>query len=104
MNEGRSTLPSIGVDLVEYARARRLWRSGRQRLRRVLSARQYQKVSRSAHPEKALAEILAAQEAVFKASGGWWMGPEGFGKYSVPKGRITFRRTRRYVVATCAGI
>lgn len=102
MKDGRAPLPSVGIDLVEYAKARALWTSAGPRLRRILTRKEWEAVSRHSRPERKLAEILAGREAAFKSSGDFWMGPDGFAA-KAPRRRIAFAHAKNYVVAACVG-
>jgi len=107
---------SIGIDIVEWKKARSFYGRHRARLDSFLTASEKKFVENGPKPDKALAMIFAAKEAAFKTLGMSWMGPEGFRRIKVrpvsskrfsfltPGGRklrITFKMNRRYVVACC---
>lgn len=108
-------IASLGVDLVEFEKARAFYGEHRGRLAAILSPRERAYVTRGSRPERALAELLAAKEAAFKALGLPWMGLAGFRRISLrsrtPRRamfragsrdvRVTFLSRRRFVVA-CA--
>lgn len=71
---------SIGIDVVEISRARAIYRTHRDRLRRILTAREFSYLSSSRDKSKTFAEILAVKEAVFKALEVPWFGLEGWKK------------------------
>ena len=108
--------PSIGIDIVEWKKAETFYRTHRKRLGSFLSASEKRFVKNGYKPHRALAMIFAAKEAAFKAIGAPWMGPEGFRRIKIhslssgmfsflaPHGRklkVTFRISRRHVVACC---
>ncbi|HTL70492.1 MAG TPA: 4'-phosphopantetheinyl transferase superfamily protein [Candidatus Eisenbacteria bacterium] len=110
---------SLGVDLVEYEKASDLYRNHRHRLGTFLNRSESRYLSaKGLPPEKRLAEVLAAKEALFKAAGGSWMGVSGFAKIALtarggrlrPAGatskryRFRFLRADKYVVAHCEKI
>ena len=73
----------LGVDVVEFKKAGRLYRSHKNRLGSFLSTPEISYVKKSARPEESLALLLAAKEAVFKSLPLSWMGPAGFGKIQI---------------------
>ena len=117
---------SIGIDLVEYKKAKSLLLSGQTRLGRVLSDREQKHLKNSSQPEQILAAYLASKEAVFKSLNAVWMGPDNFKKIEIDldksdtarfklgrgfrtlsgkkRGNLSIQRYHRYAVATCAGI
>ncbi|MEI8344703.1 MAG: 4'-phosphopantetheinyl transferase superfamily protein [Candidatus Omnitrophota bacterium] len=68
----------LGVDLVEFERAGEFYRSNKNCLGDFLSRSEKRFVDGSSRPHEALALLLAAKEAVFKALDLPWMGTEGF--------------------------
>lgn len=68
----------LGIDLVEIERAQRFYRRHRRRLSRFFTPTEVGFLSRHPSPSRALAILLGAKEAAFKALGGDWMGPQGF--------------------------
>ena len=108
---------SIGVDIVEWEKAKTFYETHRARLGTFLSTTEKRFVEDGRAPYRALAMIFASKEAVFKTLGLPWMGPEGFRRIkirpvsyqafisSAPDGRklhITFKKSKRHVVACCA--
>lgn len=103
----------LGVDILEREKARSFYRAHKDRLAQILNTSELEHLKNVKNKPDALAEMLAAKEAVFKAIGGSWMGLSGFKKISlsfkrdgsVRSGdlRITFKKNKDYVVA-CAGI
>ena len=104
----------LGVDILERKKAHSFYRLHKDRLSQVLLPSELAQLKKVKNKPEALAEILAAKEAVFKALGGSWMGLSGFKKIrlSVDKTsgvlrsgrlRIHLHKSKDYVVA-CAGI
>ncbi len=104
----------IGVDIVEWKKAKVFYETHRERLGSFFPAPERRFIEKERKPYEALAMIFAAKEAVFKALGSPWMGPEGFrririiprrsGSYKVanhPELEVTLKKNRRYVVACC---
>lgn len=73
---GRDVL--LGVDLIEFKKAERFYKTHRYGLSKFLSRGEISRVRQDREPHKSLAEILAAKEAVFKALRLPWMGRSGF--------------------------
>ncbi len=103
----------LGVDILEREKARSFYHAHKDRLTQILSTSELKHLKNVKNKPYALAEMLAAKEAVFKAIGGSWMGVCGFKKIPLsfrPDGsirsgefRITLKKNKDYVVA-CAGI
>ena len=74
---------SIGVDIIELKKAERFYKTHREKLGEFLSLKEKKFVERGKTPHEALAMVLSAKEAVFKALDRPWMGPEGFRKIKV---------------------
>ena len=112
----------LGVDILEWNKARAFYREHRGRLKDFLCPAESDFVKRADRPEEAFALVFSAKEAVFKALGAPWMGVSGFRdvelspkkdfsfrvkgrlkKYFSPgiPLRITFQKTGRHVVAAC---
>ncbi len=107
---------SVGVDIIEWKKAKAFYQMHHEKLSLFLHAAEMRFVEKERRPYEALAMIFAAKEAVFKALGGSWMGPEGFRRIKIrpisfktfsshcPEGRklqITFQKSRHHVVACC---
>lgn len=69
---------SLGVDLIEFKKAERFYRSHRRRLSGFLNPKEISYIRRHPNPHESLAELLAAKEAVFKALRLPWMGRSEF--------------------------
>jgi phosphopantetheinyl transferase (holo-ACP synthase) len=69
---------SLGVDLMEFKRAREFYDNCRHGLDGFLGPGEIRFVRGSRKPWEALAVLLAAKEAVFKALDLSWMGLSGF--------------------------
>lgn len=107
----------LGVDIVEWKKAKAFYETHRGRLGSFLTAQERRFVENGRKPYEALAMIFAAKEAVFKALGASWMGTDGFRRikvrpvssktfsYRPSRGkalRITFKKSSRHVLACCA--
>ena len=114
MRRRTSSLQCLGVDLVEYKKARAFYARHRRRLGTYFKKAEVSFIEESLKPHEALALVLAAKEAVFKSLDRMWMGPEGFRRIAVvsrknkklsflSKPALSFRKTRNYVVAECRG-
>ncbi len=100
----------LGVDLVEIKKTKAFYRLHRSRLNSFLSRYEMGLVQKSKKPVRALAEILAAKEALYKAqvTGGRRSG--GFETLrltrAILKEKIVFIKNKRFAVALvvpCAG-
>ena len=98
----------LGVDLVEYKKAKAFYADHGNRIKKYFTSSEVSLIQKSDTPHKALAQLLAAKEAVFKSSSLFWMGPEGFRKIRVisqknkkPSFRphLSFLKTKDYVIA-----
>ena len=82
----------LGVDILEWNKARAFYREHRGRLEELLYPAELAYVRASAEPEKAFALVFSAKEAVFKALGASWMGVSGFrGVQVFPEKDFSFR-------------
>ncbi len=68
----------LGIDAVEFKKARKFYRTHRSRLTEFFSPNEVSYIEKNNKKEENLATLLAAKEAVFKAKGDAWMGPSGF--------------------------
>ncbi len=114
----------MGVDLVEYKKARAFYGRHKNRLSSYFGKAEISMIEKGPRPHETLAMILAAKEAVFKSCGAPWMGTQGFReilivargsrqlsfrlrgnfKRSFTKRRtpaLTFTKSRNYVIAKC---
>jgi len=69
---------SLGVDLVEIARAKSFYRANASCLKRFFAKSEISFITQKPVYYQRLAMLLAAKEAVFKSLGAAWMGPSGF--------------------------
>ena len=116
-----STFP-LGVDILEWKKAAAFYGNHRDRLGALFHPNELAFVRHSAKPKKAFALVFSAKEAVFKALGGSFMGISGFRDIQLfpkknfsfklkgrlkknsllgPSLKVSFKKTRRHVVATC---
>lgn len=101
---------SLGVDLVEYRKAREFYKNHQNRLESFFNSKEIRFISRHRSPYKNLAKLLAAKEAAFKAGHEPWMGTEGFKNIQILSSsrkrnfKIRFVNSKDHVVALCAGI
>ncbi len=103
------TVFSLGVDVVEINRARSFYALHKKRLGSFFTKREIRFIETQARPHEGLAILLAAKEAAFKAARRVWMGPAGFKDIEVVRGKntrlkISYTKTKKYVVAQCVGI
>lgn len=94
----------LGVDLVEYKKAKTFYTEHKNRLAGYFDSAEISFIQKNRKPHEALALLLAAKEAVFKSSDLPWMGPDGFRKIRIlsqKKYKLSFLKTRDYVVAEC---
>ena len=109
----KTSLP-IGVDILEWKKARSFYREHRKRLGQWLTREERSFVEGRPKPDEAFAMIFAAKEAVFKAIGSSSTGPEALrkirllpqaqGRFKVldhSKLQVSTLRHRRHVVACC---
>ncbi len=73
----------LGVDLVEYKKAKTFYTEHRGRLPDYFDKSEVSLIRKARRPYESLAMLLAAKEAVFKSSDLPWMGPEGFRKIRI---------------------
>ena len=114
---------SVGVDMLEWKKARAFYKAHREKLATFLCPAETGYVQSSHRPYESLAMILSAKEAVFKAIGVSWMGISGFERIQILPGKnrfsfrlkgifskkfsrknpleISFTKHRLYVVAHC---
>ncbi len=112
----KASLP-LGVDIVEWKKARAFYGAHRGRLDSFLSPSEMKFIGKNQKPYEGLATLFAAKEAVFKALGVSWFGPEKFRKIRIRpvsadtflftgtrgrKFRITTQKSSRHVVACCS--
>ena len=116
---------SLGIDLVEYKKARAFYSRHKNRLTSYFAKAEISMIENGDKPHETLAMILAAKEAVFKSSNAPWMGTHGFReilivaygdrrlsfrlrgnfKRSFTRRRqpeLTFLKCRDYVIAKCS--
>ncbi len=74
---------TLGVDLVEYKKAKKFYTAHQNRLESFFAPSEVRRIRRASKPYQSLALLLAAKEAVFKSSQLPWMGPEGFRKIRI---------------------
>ncbi len=121
----RTAKESLGVDIVEYKRARAFYSRHKNRLTSFFGRAEISMIEKGPKPHETLAMLLAAKEAVFKSSGAPWMGTHGFReilivaygdrrlsfrlrgnfKRSFTRRRqpqLTFLKGRDYVIAQCS--
>lgn len=104
----------LGVDILEWKKARAFYRIHKDRLGQWLSDAERAFVESRPKPHEAFATIFAAKEAAFKAIGAAAVGPEALrrirlepkaaGRFVVlgrGKLEVTIRRHRNHVVACC---
>lgn len=104
----------LGVDILEWKRARSFYQAHRGRLGGWLTDKERDFVEKQPRPYEAFAMVFAAKEAVLKALGIFALGPAALGRIRlVPRAsgkfgvlgrsrlKITLRRHRRHVIACC---
>ena len=112
----------LGVDILELKKVDAFYVRHRDKLASLLNPNELAYVKTSARPKDALALLLSAKEAVFKALGESFMGIAGFrdirlfpqknfsfqlkghlkkSSVDVSRLKITFKKMRHHVVATC---
>ena len=104
----------IGVDILEWKKARSFYRAHRERLDQWLTQEERSFVKKRSKPYEAFAMLFAAKEAVFKAVGARGFGPDALrrirlepqtqGRFKVvdhARLEVAIRRHRRHVVACC---
>ena len=100
----------LGVDLVEYKKAKIFYTEHRNRLKNYFDKSELSFIQKSLKPYEALALLLAAKEAVFKSGDLAWMGPEGFRKIRIISRKnqrlsfhpsLSFLKSKDYVIAEC---
>ena len=117
----------LGVDLVEFEKAKSFYLAHRKKLSSFLTRREIAYVRKSRKPHQRLAILLAAKESVFKALGVSWMGIAGFSDIQIIPGKngdisfrlkgkfrniiqapfnskLSFSKKKDCVVVACAGI
>lgn len=96
----------LGIDLIELKKAKDFYKRHKSCLKSFFTKEEISYIGNNPAAYRRLAEILAAKEAAFKASGKTWMGPRGFGKKLPEKIdlKIVFIKNKKYVVAQCVGI
>ena len=112
MSFSRARASHLGIDAVELKKARRFYRDHASRLKNFFSANEISFISKKKSKPEALALILAAKEAVFKAIGDAWMGPAGFqnievvhdnGRLGFENCRFSIMRRKDLVIVQCRG-
>lgn len=96
----------LGVDLVEYKKAKTFYAEHKNRLGGYFDPSEMSFIQKSRRPYESLALLLAAKEAVFKSSRLSWMGPRGFRRIRVLRaGRLipslSVFKKKYFVVAEC---
>ena len=114
----------LGVDIVEYKKARVFYSHHQNRLKTYFNKEEVLLIQKGQKPYETLALLLAAKEAVFKSSGLAWMGTDGFRKIRIlsqknsqlsfrlrgnfkksfmrrPVSALSFVKSRDYVIAEC---
>lgn len=94
-SEGRRAARAfLGVDVVEYRKARLFYARHQNRLGDYFAKNEVTMIRKSRKPYESLALLLAAKEAVFKSSDLPWMGAGGFRKIQIlsnRQNRLSFR-------------
>ncbi len=105
----------LGVDVLEWKKARAFYRTHRKKLSTFLCPAETLYVESSRKPYESLAMLLSAKEAVFKSLGVSWMGISGFKHIRIRPGKknfsfrlrgkksmqISFAKSRCHVIACC---
>ena len=95
----------LGVDILEWKKARSFYRTHRDRLSDWLTNEERRFVEKKEKPHEAFAMIFAAKEAAFKAFGRECrlvpVSSRLFGVEGRSRVAITVHRHRRHVVACC---
>ncbi len=124
MPSGGPSRIRLGIDLIEFKKAKDFYKHHQNRLASFFSEKEISYIGHGAEAYRKLAGLLAAKEAAFKASGKTWMGPEGFAaiRLTPPTGKKNFfsvkkssqskealkifltQQHKKYVVAQCVGI
>lgn len=88
----------LGVDMLEWKKARTFYKVHREKLTSFLCLEELTYVKSSIKPHESLAMILSAKEAVFKALDVPWMGISGFECIQIlpSKKRFSFRLKRQF--------
>jgi phosphopantetheine--protein transferase-like protein len=84
----------LGVDLVEMEKAEKFYRAHGDRIGELFHPEETAYIRQSRNPHRALATVLAAKEAVFKALPLSWTGLSGFRAIRIvprPRGIFSFR-------------
>lgn len=90
----RAVRAFLGVDVVEYRKARLFYVRHKNRLGEYFGKNEVAMIRKSHKPYESLALLLAAKEAVFKSSALPWMGAGGFRKIQIlsqRSNRLSFR-------------
>jgi phosphopantetheine--protein transferase-like protein len=89
---------SLGIDLVEFKKAKTFYGSHQTNLRTFFTRGEINQIRRNKNPHKKLAVILAAKEAVFKAISpdGKWLGFTDITILAGPQRDVRFRLGRRF--------
>lgn len=101
---------TLGVDVVEFRKAKSLYRNHSDRLSYFLTKPETDFVKRDKQPHVALAMLLGAKEAAFKAARPAWLGTTPFKDIRVLSSRkrfspqFSFLKQNKFVVVQCAGI
>ena len=110
----------LGVDILEWKKAGAFFRSHEGKLGEILSPHEIAFIRSSPDHPRAFAMIFSAKEAAFKALGAPFLGLSGFRdirvspkkdfsvrfsgpfkKKSAKDLRVSFKKTRHHVIATC---
>ena len=115
----------LGIDLVEIKKAKSFYILHKNRLATFFSGEEISYIEKNKKPYEALAVLLAAKEATFKAlPKRSWMGVSGFKQIVVTPGvnpralrcrlkgepkagnklKLSFTKNKKFVVARCVGI
>ena len=90
----RAARAFLGVDVVEFNKARLFYVRHKNRLEKFFQKNEVAMIQKSHKPYESLAMLLAAKEAVFKSSSLPWMGADGFRKIQIlsnRQNRLSFR-------------
>ncbi|PIU40431.1 MAG: hypothetical protein COT00_01705 [Candidatus Omnitrophica bacterium CG07_land_8_20_14_0_80_50_8] len=104
---------AFGVDLIEIKKARRFYRSHKDRLNSFFSPREITFIHKNKNPHENLAVLLASKEALFKAAPCFGTGLAAFREHKLMLQKKTpaqsaFKfsvlKNKKYVVVQCVGI
>lgn len=89
----------MGIDVVEIRKARHFYNTHQNRLKTFFDPSEVRLIQKSQKPYESVAMLLAAKEAVFKASSEPWMGVSGFRNIQIvskAQDRLSFRLKGRF--------